>query len=87
MYESTAAVINQAGLHARPATMFVQKAEEFKSSVTVEYQEGHTNGKSLLGILSLGINQGAEILIRANGPDEKAAVDALRELVASGFAE
>ena len=80
-------VTNQVGLHARPATFFIQKANEYKSSIWVEKEERRVNAKSLLGILSLGIVGGTNIRIIANGPDEEAAVDGLVNLVESGFAE
>ena len=80
-------VQNQVGLHARPATFFIQKANEFKSSIWVEKDERRVNAKSLLGILSLGIIGGTQIKIIADGADEQAAVNALVELVESGFSE
>ena len=80
-------VQNQVGLHARPATFFIQKANEFKSSIWVEKEERRVNAKSLLGVLSLGIVGGVSIHIIADGADEEQAVDALVELVNSGFAE
>ena len=78
---------NQVGLHARPATFFIQKANEFKSSIWVEKEERRVNAKSLLGVLSLGIMGGTAIRIIAGGPDEEAAVDELVKLVETGFAE
>ena len=78
---------NQIGLRARPATFFIQKANEFKSSIMVEREERRVNAKSLLGVLSLGIVKGTEITIYADGADEAAALDALCELVNSNFSE
>ena len=78
---------NQVGLHARPATFFIQKANEFKSSIWVEKEERRVNAKSLLGVLSLGILCGTSIRIIADGADETEAVDALVNLVLSGFSE
>ena len=78
---------NNVGLHARPATFFIQKANEFKSSIWVEKEERRVNAKSLLGVLSLGIVGGTEIDIIADGSDEQEAVDSLVALVESGFAE
>ena len=72
---------------ARPATFFIQKANEFKSSIWVEKEERRVNAKSLLGVLSLGIVGGTTIRIIADGADEQAAVDGLIKLVESGFAE
>ena len=80
-------VQNQVGLHARPATFFIQKANEFKSSIWVEKEERRVNAKSLLGILSLGIVGGAKIRIIADGSDEQLAVDGLVKLVEGGFSE
>ncbi len=78
---------NQVGLHARPATFFIQKANEFKSTVWVEKEERRVNAKSLLGVLSLGIVGGTEIRIIVDGPDEEAALAALVELVETGFGD
>ncbi len=80
-------VNNQVGLHARPATFFIQKANEFKSTVWVEKEERRVNAKSLLGVLSLGIVGGTEIRIIVDGSDEEAALAALVELVETGFGE
>ena len=80
-------VQNQVGLHARPATFFIQKANEFKSSIWVEKEERRVNAKSLLGVLSLGIAQGMSIAIVADGADENSAVDSLVNLIESGLAE
>ena len=78
---------NQVGLHARPATFFIQKANEFKSSVWIEKDERRINAKSLLGVLSLGIVKGMSMDIAADGPDEQDAVEALEELINSNFSE
>ena len=77
---------NQVGLHARPATFFIQKANEFRSTIWVERDERRVNAKSLLGVLSLGIVGGTSIRIIADGSDEEAAVSALVELISSEFA-
>lgn len=87
MYVKDILVQNQVGLHARPATFFIQKANEFKSSIWIEKEERRVNAKSLLGVLSLGIVGGTSIRIIADGADEEAAVDGLVNLVESGFAE
>ena len=81
MYSKTVQVTNSVGLHARPATFFIQKANEFKCSIWVEIGTRRINANSLLGILSLGIVKGTEIAIIADGADEEAAVTALIELV------
>lgn len=87
MYSKDVMVQNQVGLHARPATFFIQKANEFRSSIWIEKEERRVNAKSLLGILSLGIIGGTQIKIIADGADEQAAVNALVELAESGFSE
>lgn len=87
MYDREVLVQNQVGLHARPATFFIQKANEFKSSIWVEKEERRVNAKSLLGVLSLGIVGGTNIKIIADGADDKEAVDGLVELVEFGFTE
>ena len=78
---------NQVGLHARPATFFIQKANEFKSSIWVEKEERRVNAKSLLGVLSLGIVKGTTINIIADGAAEDAAIATLAELIDSDFNE
>ena len=87
MFVKEVLVKNQVGLHARPATFFIQKANEFKSAIWIEKEERRVNAKSLLGNLSLGIVGGTNIKVIADGPDENAAVSALVELVDSGFSE
>ena len=85
MYDKSVDVKNQVGLHARPATFFIQKANEFDSSIWVEKDERRVNAKSLLGVLSLGIVGGTKLRIIADGRDEKDAVDNLIALIESGF--
>ena len=87
MFVKEVVVQNQVGLHARPATFFIQKANEYKASIWVEKEDRRVNAKSLLGVLSLGIVGGTTIRIIADGADEKEAVESLVELVESGFAE
>ena len=87
MFYKDVTVENQVGVHARAATFFIQKANEFKSSIWVEKEERRVNAKSLLGVLSLGIVGGTTIKIIADGQDEEAAVEALVKLVNSGFAD
>ena len=83
MYTQEITVNNEVGLHARPATFFIQKANEFKSGIWVEKEDRRVNAKSLLGVLSLGIVKGTTITLIADGADEKEAVAAL---VGSGVA-
>ena len=72
---------NSVGLHARPATFFIQKANSFKSSISVEREDRRVNAKSLLGVLSLGIVNGMQITLVADGPDEEEAIEALTDLI------
>ena len=87
MFTQEVTVNNEVGLHARPATYFIQKANEFKSGIWVEKEERRVNAKSLLGVLSLGITKGTTITLLADGVDEKEAVAALSELVSGNFGE
>ena len=87
MFVKDVQVQNQVGLHARPATFFIQKANEYKSSIWVEKDERRVNAQSLLGVLSLGIVGGTTIRIIADGADEEQAVGGLVKLVESGFTE
>jgi len=87
MVKKRATLTNQVGLHARPATFFIQKANEFKSSIWIEREERKVNAKSLLGVLSLGVVKGGEIDIIAEGDDEVEAIETLYELIRSNFGE
>lgn len=80
-------ITNNIGLHARPATFFIQKANTFKSSVWIEKDDRKVNAKSLLGVLSLGIAKGMVVTLIADGADENEAVNGLIELVQTGLAE
>ena len=80
-------ITNASGLHARPATFFVQKANCYKSSIWVEKEDCRVNAKSLLGVLSLGISKGTAITLIADGADEAEAVEGLAALVDSEFGE
>ena len=87
MTEQTAVLQNQVGLHARPATYFIQKANDFKSSVWIEKDERKVNAKSLLGVLSLGVSKGDTITIIADGDDQDEAVSELVALISGNFDE
>ena len=87
MYSCEVTIKREEGLHARPATFFIQKANQFESSIWVETQQRKVNAKSLLGVLSLGIMKDSSINIIANGADEEEAVKALAQLVESDFVE
>ncbi|NLC73061.1 MAG: HPr family phosphocarrier protein [Ruminococcaceae bacterium] len=87
MVSKLVVINNQVGLHARPATFFIQKANEFKSSIWIEKEDRRVNAKSLLGVLSLGIVKGTEVNIVADGVDENEALSKLAELIDSDFSE
>lgn len=87
MISKEVVINNQVGLHARPATFFIQKANEFKSSIWIEKDDRRVNAKSLLGVLSLGIVKGTEVNIVADGVDESEAIATLSELIDSNFSE
>jgi phosphocarrier protein len=78
---------NQAGLHARPAAMFVQRAASFKSNITISKDNRNANAKSIIGILGLGITQGDHLLVKIDGPDAEEAGVALKKIVAEKFGE
>ena len=87
MYTQEITVNNEVGLHARPATFFIQKANSFKSSIWIQKDDRRISAKSLLGVLSMGITAGTTITIIADGVDEEEAVNSLVKLVESGFAD
>ena len=87
MYMQQSIVKCESGLYNRQATYFIQKANEFKSSIWIEVEDRKINAKSLLGVLSLGIVKGTAVNLIADGADEATAVDTLSELIASDFTE
>ena len=87
MISKEVTINNQVGLHARPATFFIQKANEFKSSIWIEKDDRRVNAKSLLGVLSLGIVKGTAVNIVADGVDENEAIATLSALIDSAFSE
>jgi phosphotransferase system HPr (HPr) family protein len=76
-------VKNKQGLHARPAALFVQVANKFDANVTVKRDEEKVNGKSIMGILMLGAENGCEITIEAEGRDAQAAISELEKVINS----
>ena len=85
--ENSVVITNKVGLHARPATLFVQKAASFQSQIQVRHGEKSANAKSIVGVLKLGASMGATLAIRAEGEDAAEAVSALLELVERKFGE
>ena len=78
---------NEVGLHARPATLFVNTAQKHTANITVTFDGSSVDAKSILALLTLGVHQGSEITIAADGDDEDSALKALADLVASNFGE
>ena len=87
MISRSVTIRNSVGLHARPATFFVQKANCYKCSIWVEKEDCRVNAKSLLGVLSLGISKDTEITLIADGTDEAVAVEGLASLVEGELGE
>lgn len=87
MYEKSVEITNEIGLHARPASLFIQEAIRYSSEIEVMKGEKKYNGKSIMGILSMSASKGEVITIRAEGEDEKDAVEALINLVETKIAE
>jgi phosphocarrier protein len=85
MISRNVTIVNSVGLHARPATFFIQKANSYRSSIWVENEDRRVNAKSLLGVLSLGIVKGMTVTLIADGPDEADALTGLADLINSGF--
>ena len=78
---------NPVGLHAKHATFFIQKANEFKSSIWIEKDDRRVNAKSLLGVLSLNVVKGNAVNLIADGADEEAAMETLTEYIANDYTE
>lgn len=87
MYEQKVVVTNKSGLHARPATLFIKTAAAYQAKITVRNGEKTADAKSMLKVLALGVNAGAELIISAEGPDEEQAVNALVALIKGGLGE
>lgn len=87
MTERQATIVNPLGLHARPAAQFVKLAASFRSHIEIVKDGDPINGKSIMGVMMLSAEQGSLLVIRAEGEDEAAAVEALAALVAGGFGE
>lgn len=80
-------ITNALGLHARPAALFVKRASDFKCDVFVEREGIRVNGKSIMGIMMLAAERGADLIVEAEGTDAQKCVEALARLVESGFSE
>jgi phosphocarrier protein HPr len=87
MREARTTIVNRLGLHARAAAKFVKLAQSFQSDITAEAEGQRVDGKSIMSIMLLAASKGTELIVRANGPDEHQALDALVALVESRFGE
>ena len=87
MPERSVQIVNKNGLHARPAAEIVKLAAKFKSEITIVKDDLDVNGKSIMGVMMLAAEHGSTILVRADGPDADAALDALATLVSNKFGE
>ncbi len=87
MIKRKAVIVNKTGLHARPATALVKLAGRFKSEFYIYMHGYRINGKSILGVMTLAAEQGAELELEIDGPDEEEAAKAITELIESGFKE
>jgi Phosphotransferase System HPr (HPr) Family len=87
MYEQRVVVNNKSGLHARPAHLFAKLAMTFQAKISVAKGDKKVDAKSILMVLTLGVNAGTEITLTAEGPDERQAVTALVELIETGLTE
>jgi len=87
MAERSVKIVNKNGLHARPAAEIVKTASKFTSDIIIIRDELEVNGKSIMGVMMLAAECGSEVTLRATGPDESAAVEAIAKLITSKFGE
>lgn len=87
MREARLTILNEDGFHARPCSAFVHMASRFRSEIFLRRDDVEVNGKSLLGVMMLAAESGAELIVRADGPDEDAAIDALAKLAEDRFGQ
>lgn len=87
MAEKTFTITDETGIHARPATMLVNKAGQYQSNITLEYKGKSVNLKSIMGVMSLGVPQGAEVTIKAEGTDADEALAGLEQLMNESLAK
>jgi phosphotransferase system HPr (HPr) family protein len=87
LVEALVKIENELGLHARPAALFVQRANKYKSDIFLKKDEVEVNGKSIMSVMMLAVESGTELMLRADGEDENAAVRDLVDLIESNFGE
>lgn len=87
MTERSVQIVNKLGIHARPAAEIVKMASRFKSEITIVRDDLEVNGKSIMGVMMLAAERGSTIVLRAEGADSDAALEALASLVSARFGE
>lgn len=87
MIKINTTVLNESGIHARPAGMLVKEACKFKSTIDIQVNSKRMDAKSIMGVMALGISKGSEVILYIDGPDEEAAKEALISLFEDGFGE
>ncbi|ARK31647.1 phosphocarrier protein HPr [Halalkalibacter krulwichiae] len=87
MAEKTFKITADTGIHARPATQLVNKAGQFSSDITLEYNGKSVNLKSIMGVMSLGVGKGAEVTVKAEGSDADDALQAIEDVIKEGLGE
>lgn len=87
MQEIKAPIVNRLGMHARPAALFVKTSSKFQSKIWVRKDDLEVNGKSIMGVMMLAAEPGSSLIIKADGPDEQEALEALAKLIADKFYE
>jgi phosphocarrier protein len=87
MIKKKVTIVNDAGLHARPAAALVKLASKYESDFYIHLYGYKVNGKSILGVMTLAAEKGAELELEVDGPDEKQALEAITDLINSGFGE
>ncbi|MFC5712703.1 phosphocarrier protein HPr [Thalassorhabdus alkalitolerans] len=87
MQEQTFTITDETGIHARPATQLVNKAGQYSSDITLEYNGKSVNLKSIMGVMSLGVGKGAEVTVKAEGSDEEEALNGVAEVIKEGLGE
>jgi phosphocarrier protein len=87
MPERSAQIVNSVGIHARPAAQIVKTAAKFSAEITIGRDGTDVNAKSIMGVMMLAAEQGSTVVLKAEGPDADAALEALAQLIATGFGE
>jgi phosphocarrier protein HPr len=87
MPERAVQVVNEAGIHARPAAEIVKTAAKFKAEVTIARDDLEVNAKSIMGVMMLAAECGSTVLLKGEGDDSQAAIDAIADVISNGFGE